>query len=64
MIRLYDKIRLKSGKLASIVEILEQGKAYIADIELEPEDYTTEQILQEDIASIFVEVEQPFPDAV
>ena len=59
MINLYDEVKLKSGKYAVIVEILEQNKAYIADIELSEGDYTTETIFHEDIASLIVKVEQP-----
>ncbi|GHV40844.1 hypothetical protein FACS189490_06680 [Clostridia bacterium] len=59
MIKQYQTIKLKSGKRAVIVEVLEQGKAYIADIEIGEGDYETEQISQSDIVSIFVEVEQP-----
>ena len=56
---IYQTVRLKSGKRATIVEVLEQGKAYIADIEISEGDFETEQIAQEDITAVFVEVEQP-----
>ena len=56
---IYQTIRLKSGKKATIVEVLEKGRAYIADIEISEGDFETEQILQEDITSVFVEIEQP-----
>ena len=59
MPHIYQTVRLKNGKRATIVEILEQGKAYIADVELSEGDFETEQIVQEDIVSVFVEVEQP-----
>jgi len=38
-------------------------RAYIADIEIAEGDYETEQIFQEDIASVFIEVEQPLQKA-
>ena len=60
---IYQHVRLTSGKRATIVEVLEQGKAYIADIEVDEGDYETEQISQEDIVSVFVEVEQPLEKA-
>ena len=63
MPHIYQAIRLKNGKRATIVEILEQGKAYIADIEISAGDFETEQVLQEDIASVFVEIEQPLRQA-
>lgn len=59
MIKQYDKIKLKSGKYAIIVEILEQGKAYIADIELSDGEYETETIEHSDIEALIVEVEKP-----
>jgi hypothetical protein len=59
VIKQYDKIKLKSGNYAIIVEVLESQKAYIADIELSQDDYTTETIDHSDIACLLVEVEQP-----
>ena len=59
MIKQYDKVKMKDGKFAIIVEVLEPGKAYIADIELSCGDYTTETIFHSDIAALIVEVEQP-----
>ena len=59
MIKQYDKIKMKDGKYAVIVEVLESEKAYIADIELSEGDYTTETISFSDIAALIIEVEQP-----
>jgi len=59
MINQYDKVKLKNGKFAVIVEVLESQKVYIADIELAEDDYTTETIFHSDISSVIVEVEQP-----
>jgi hypothetical protein len=50
---------LKSGKYAHIVEILELGKAYIADVIISKGEYETETIRHSDIAALVVEVEQP-----
>jgi hypothetical protein len=47
----YDKIKLKTGEAAVVVEVLEKGKAYIADIERNG-DYETETILHEEIKEI------------
>jgi hypothetical protein len=63
MIKLYDKVRLKNGKLAVIVEILEPQKAYIADIEEGDNDYDTDTIFHNDIAALIIEVEQPLATA-
>ena len=59
MIKQYDKVKLKNGKFAIIVEILEEQKAYIADIEVSENDYETETIIHSDISALIVEVEQP-----
>ncbi|MDR0935181.1 MAG: hypothetical protein LBM98_00695 [Oscillospiraceae bacterium] len=63
MIKQYQSVRLKNGKRAVIVELLEQGKAYIGDIEIADGDFDTDFIYQDDIASVFVEVEQPLLSA-
>ncbi|MCL2058242.1 MAG: hypothetical protein FWH01_04170 [Oscillospiraceae bacterium] len=59
MIKQYDKVKLKDGKYAIIVEVLESEKAYIADIQLSEGDYTTETIMHSDIVALIVEVERP-----
>jgi len=64
LIKQYDEVILKSGKSAVIVEILEAGKAYIADIEIEKDDWETEHVWHDDIKSIIVKVEKPIPTAV
>ncbi|GHV09062.1 hypothetical protein FACS1894217_12540 [Clostridia bacterium] len=62
MIKTYDKIRLKTGEIARVVEILsnEARAGYIVDVQDGEDDYKTETIFPADIDSIFVEVEQPF----
>ena len=52
MIKQYDKVKMKDGKFAIIVEILEPKKAYIADIELSEGDYTTETITQNHLPNL------------
>jgi hypothetical protein len=59
MVRLYDKIRLKNGLIARIVEVLEAGVLYIADVEISIGKYETEHVQYSDIATVFVEHEQP-----
>ncbi|MDR1699734.1 MAG: hypothetical protein LBR68_00900 [Lachnoclostridium sp.] len=59
MIKQYDKVKLKSGKTAIIVEVLKEQEAYIADIEVEKGDYETEEIRYSDIVVRIVEVEEP-----
>lgn len=55
-IKMYDKIKLKDDREATIVEIYEQGKAYEADILIdstgEYPEYETETIKHEDIVEV------------
>jgi len=60
MIKQYQKVKLQDDKYAIIVEILGNGEAYIADIEVSEGNYETETIHPKDIKSIIVEVEKPF----
>lgn len=55
-IQMYDKVKLKNGKQATIVEIYEQGNAYEADILIDDSgeypEYDTETIKHEEIEKI------------
>jgi len=55
LIELYDKIRLKSGKPAHIVEVYEQGVAYEADIDDGDGEYTTDTIKHGDILYVYAD---------
>ena len=52
MISLYDKVILKTGEAAYIVEIYEQGIAYEADIYRKDGTVDTDTIKQEDIEEV------------
>jgi len=59
MIKEYTKIRLKTGEIAHIVEVLKAGEAYIAEV-IRPSNgfsVTIEDIKQDDITSVFEEIE-------
>ena len=62
-IKLFDKVLLKNGKTAHIVEIYEHGKAYQTDILVDDSgeypDYETETIWPEDIDKIKKLVDDP-----
>jgi len=58
---MYQKIKLKSGEYAHIVEIYEDGIAYEADIYSKDGKTRTDTIKHSDIAAIIVEVEKPLP---
>ena len=64
-LKLYDKIKLKTGETARIVDILknESTTGYVVDIE-EDDDYRTETIFINDIKSVFVETEMPLRSVV
>jgi len=59
MIKESDKIKLKTGQIALISEVLEENEAYVAEVFDKSGGVCIEQILQNEIASVFVEVEQP-----
>ena len=61
MIHECDKVRLKTGEIARISEVLEAGVAYIAEIFRKNGDFaiTIDQINHNDIESIFIETETP-----
>lgn len=46
-IRLYDRIKLKSGHTASVVEIFDDGKAFLADVDRDGDTYTEEITIDE-----------------
>ena len=59
MIREGDKIKLKTGEIAFISEILAENEAYAAEVFDKSGGVSVEQILHTEIASVFVEIEQP-----
>lgn len=54
-IRQYDKILLKDGRTASVIEICEPGVAYIVDVDLPGPDWETIGIMEDEIASVLEE---------
>jgi len=64
MIKEYDKVKLTTGEIARISEVLEEGVAYIADIFKKDGGISIEQIAYSDIASVFEEIERPIAKAV
>lgn len=51
IIREYERVLLKSGCEASIIEILEEGKMYLADIDRDG-DTDTEEISADEIEAV------------
>ena len=64
MVQEYDKVKLVTGEVARISEVLEEGVAYIADIFKKDGGISVEQIAYNDIASVFKEIEYPISRAV
>ena len=54
-IELFDKVQLKIGKTAHIVEIYEQGVAYEADIDDGNGEFITDTIRHNDIFCVFAD---------
>lgn len=46
-IKLYDRVLLKSGYFASVVEIFNGGKAFIADVDKNGDTFTEEITVDE-----------------
>jgi len=52
IIKQYDKVKLKDGRTATIVEVYKPGVAYIADIDLPGPDWETVDIKESEIESV------------
>lgn len=48
----YDRVMLKNGFIATIVEVLEDGKAYLADIDLPDGEWDTIHVWYDDIQEL------------
>ena len=59
MINEGDKIKLVTGEIAFISEVLESNIAYIAEVFCKNGGISIKQINQDDIASVFEEIEHP-----
>ncbi len=64
MIHEGDKVRLKSGEIARIAEVLAQGKMYIGEIIRADKHVEIDHVAHEDIFSVFEEIERPLTKAV
>ena len=58
MIKPFDKIRLKSGVVAWILEVFSDG-AYLAEVKTQEGGIDTIEISKSDIIAKIVEVDQP-----
>jgi len=62
MVELYNKVRLKTGEIATILEDFGDGD-YLAEVFLKSGELDTTEIKREDIASVFEEIEKPLATA-
>ena len=69
-VKQYDKLRLKTGAIAHVMEVFGNNEMFIVDVELGKDnelgfmDYDTINIKPSDIKSVFVEYEEPFKEAI
>ena len=59
-LEVFQKIRLQNGQTGHIVEIFNEGEAYMVDIGLVDGEYEQKTIQPCDIMSVIVEVEEPY----
>ena len=59
-LQIYQKICLKNNKKGVVIEIFNDGEAYLVDIMTEDNEYEQKTIYPKDIKSYFTEVEEPF----
>jgi hypothetical protein len=57
---MYQKVNLNNGKAGVVIEIFNDGEAYMVDIMTDDGEYEMQTVCPQDIKSIFVEVERPF----
>ena len=48
----YDKIELKDGRTASVVEIFGEGEVYLVDVDLPDNEWDTIDVKPEDIVQV------------
>ena len=51
----YDKIELKDGRTASVVEIFGEGEVYLVDVDLPGPDQETISIKPDEIKAVLVQ---------
>ena len=58
MIKEGDKIKLKTGEIAFVAEVLEEGVMYIAEV-FTKDGISVDHVEHKNITSVFVEMENP-----
>ena len=57
---MFQKIRLKDGKAGHVIEIFNNGEAYMIDLQMDDGEYLQETVKPEEIKSIIIEIDKPF----
>ena len=61
---MFQKIRLKDGRVGHIIEIFNEGEAYMVDLMAGDNEYEQETVFPKDIKSLIVEIDKPFHAAM
>ena len=59
-LEMFQKIRLKNGKKGHVIEIFNDGEAYMVDVKIDDGAYEQLTVYPKDIKSVVVEVDKPF----
>jgi len=59
-LEMFQKVFLKDGRKGHIIEIFNDGEAYMVDVKRGDGGYDQDTVYPKDIKSIIVEVEKPF----
>jgi len=60
MLEMYQKVYLKNGKKGHIIEIFNEGEAFMVDVKREDGGYDQDTVYPSEIRSVIIEVEEPF----
>ena len=61
---MFQKIRLKDGRVGHIIEVFNDGEAYMVDLMADDNEYEQETVFPKDIKSFIIEVDKPFHAAI
>ena len=58
-LEMFQKVRLKDGRKGHVIEIFNDGEAYMIDIKIAADEYEDATVYPSDIKSVFIEHEEP-----
>jgi hypothetical protein len=59
-LEMFQKIRLTNGNVGHVIEVFNDGEAYMIDIMTDDGEYEQNTVYPKDIRSVVVEVDEPF----